>query len=189
MRVPTLAIAAVLSVVASAAMAVVVLRGKEDHPPPPGAPKAVSAADLQSLAADSRRPIYWAGARPGVRYELTRTRRGKSFVRYLPDGVEVGDKRAAFLAVATYPQPRAYPVTERSSRRRGMRSESTAGGGLAVWSRKRPNNVYLAYPGRNQLIEVYSPDAGEGAAPGGRRPGRPVGEVSASEPAPRPLQR
>ena len=189
MRVPTLAIAAVLSLAACAAVAVFYLRGEEADRPPPGAPKVASAAELHSLAADVSRPLFWAGARPGLRYELTRTRRGKSFVRYLPDGVQAGDRRAAFLTVATYPQPRAYPVTEGSSRRRGMVRESTAGGGLAVWSRKRPNSVYLAYPGGNQLIEVFSPDAGEARRLVVAGQVGPVGEVPASEPAPRALRR
>ena len=178
-----------MSLAASAAVAVLVLRGGEESEPPPGAPRAVSAAELQSLADEALQPVYWAGTRPGVRFELTRTRRGKSFVRYLPDGVQVGDKRPAFLTVATYPQPRAYPVTQRSSRRKGMVRESTAGGGLAVWSRRRPNSVYLAYPGRDQLVEVFSPTAGEARRLVVAGQVGPVGEVPASEPAPRSLRR
>ena len=40
-----------------------------------------------------------------------------------------------------------------------MDSRPVPGGGLATWSVKRPNSVYVASPDANRLIEVYDPDA------------------------------
>ena len=34
-------------------------------------------------------------------------------------------------------------------------------GGLATWSEKRPGSVYVAYPGSDLLVEVFSPDSSE----------------------------
>ena len=46
---------------------------------PSGAePTAASVDELKSLARELGHPIYWAGARPGYTYELTRTTRGTS---------------------------------------------------------------------------------------------------------------
>ena len=62
----------------------------------PGTPVTTSLGELQAAADKADAPIYWAGTRPGDRFELTRTRRGKPpHVRYLPPGVKAGDKRAA----------------------------------------------------------------------------------------------
>lgn len=63
--------------------------------------------------------------------------------------------------LAGYPYPRAYAVTDESSSQEGMASATAPAGGLAVWSEKRPSSVYLAYPGSELLVEVYSPKASE----------------------------
>ena len=153
----------------------------------PGTPVTASLGELQAAAGKADAPIYWAGTRPGDRFELTRTKRGRTYVRYLPPGVKAGDKRAAFLTVATYPQRRAYPVTEAASRRRGMVRRSTPGGGLAVWQRRNQRSVYLAYPGSDQLVEVFSPSADDARRLVLAGDVGPIGEVAASEPEPRRL--
>ena len=40
-----------------------------------------------------------------------------------------------------------------------MVSRAAPGGGLAIWSKKRPTSVYLAYPGSDYLVEVFDPSA------------------------------
>lgn len=182
-----LAAAAVLLLAIAIAGATLVLTRDEDGAQV-GVPTLTSADGLLKTAATTRDPIYWAGTRPGTRYELTRTRRHKSFVRYLPDGVDAGDERPGFLTVATYPQSRAYTVAAKSSRRAEMARAATPSGGLATWSRRRPNHVYLAYPGTDQLIEVFSPRGGDARRLVLAGEIGAVGEVSATEPAPRPLQ-
>lgn len=181
------ALAAVVALALTAGAIILLLSGG-DAERPPGTPTEASPAELRTLAEKAAAPIYWAGTRPGKRFELTRTRTGKVFVRYLPPGVMAGDKRPAFLTVATYPQRDAYSVTADSSRKAGMVSKPTPSGGLAVWRRKRPHSVYLAYPGGNQLVEVFSPDAEEAQRLALAGLVGPVSEVRASEPEPRSLK-
>jgi hypothetical protein len=140
--------------------------GGEDEPPAgdsgsePGSRRArssaVSLARLRALRQRTGYDIYWAGPRPGSTYELTRTTDGNTFIRYLPQGVAVGSPRPAYLTVGTYPRQGALRGLRRVARRRGS-AALRVGGGLAVYSRDRPNSVYLAFPGEEVLVEVYDP--------------------------------
>jgi hypothetical protein len=133
------------------------LRG-DDEVPRQGEPTKVSSADLRALARETDHPVYWAGRSRDDSYELTQTRRGAIHVRYLPAATPVGDRRPAFLTVSTYPYARAYSVTSSSAKRPAMASRPAPGGGIAVWSKRQPTNVYLAYPGSGLLVEVFHPD-------------------------------
>ena len=91
---------------------------------------------------------------------MTETENGAVYVRYLPGGARVGDHRPLFTTVATYPMPRAYQQTASSAERKGAVWRNAPGGGIAVWSTRRPSSVYLAYPGSDLLVEVFSPAPG-----------------------------
>ena len=54
--------------------------------------------------------IYWAGPRAKVTYELTVTRGGLVYVRYLTAGAKVGDPRPNFVTVGTYPKANVFTV-------------------------------------------------------------------------------
>ena len=58
--------------------------------------------------------MYWAGPIAGMSYELTKLKDGRIYVRYLPDGVELGDprRRAASeeLGASEQPSVRRYEV-------------------------------------------------------------------------------
>lgn len=147
---------AVTALVVTAAVAgTLSLRGGDERSK--GEPIETTVKQLRATAANADRPIYWAGSGPGTRLELTETKAGKAFVRYLPAGVQAGDRQTSSLTVASYPVPRAYAVAQKSSRKKTMVRARTLGGGLAVWSKTRPSNVYLAYPGSDVLVEVFSP--------------------------------
>jgi len=149
-----LLVAVTALVVAAAVAGTLIMRDEQERAT--GVPVEATVKQLRAAAANASRSIYWAGTGPGTRLELTETKAGKTFVRYLPPGVAVADKHPS-LTVATYPYPRAYAVTDKSSRKKSMVRARTLGGGLAVWSKKRPSNVYLAYPGSDVLVEVFSP--------------------------------
>jgi hypothetical protein len=153
--------AILLVAVGTAAGALLVLPG-EDTPAPDvraGVPILLSADELAAYAETTDAPVYWAGATETGRIELTTTSAG-TFVRYLPPGAAAGtDDRS--LTVATYPLAHAFATATARARGAQMTSERTQRGGLAVWNRARPTSVYLAFPGARQLIEIYSPDAGE----------------------------
>ena len=122
-----------------------------------GAPVAVSAAELATLAAAQDAPVYWAGLLRSRTLELTRTDTG-TFVRYLPAGNAVGGSSRS-LTIATYPVPSAYGTAITRAKGAGMSSSRTANGGLAVWSKAQPTSVYVAFRGVPSLVEVYAPKA------------------------------
>jgi hypothetical protein len=117
-------------------------------------PVALSADGLQTLAAAVPQPIYWAGARRGYLYELTRTTRNDVYIRYLPPGVDAGAKGANYLTVATYPFSDALSALQKVSNGKGI---PIAGGGLALVDESYPNSVHLAYPDVDYQVEVYDP--------------------------------
>lgn len=120
-------------------------------------PEATSADKLRALSVELGHPIYWAGAVPDRTYELTRTSDNRIFIRYLPKGVPVGIRQAAFTIVGTYPVDNAYKVLKGLAKKAGESEFSAPVGGFAVYSTAQPSNVYLAYPGSNVQIEVYDP--------------------------------
>jgi hypothetical protein len=122
----------------------------------PGVPTEASAADLRSLA-DAKEELYWAGSLPARRLELTDTERG-TFVRYLPEEAELGDKRSLYLTVATYELPRAFAIAREAAKRRGAVDRALPGGAIAVWQAATPTSIYFARAGSDRLVEVFDPD-------------------------------
>ena len=119
-------------------------------------PKAASPAALKSLAGSLGHSIYWAGPKKGYTYELNRNPNGSLYIRYLPPGVRVGSSKT-YLSVATYPFVGALAGIQRVAKQKGQRTIKLAGGGLAVYNPKIPNDVHLAFPGSNYQVEVYDP--------------------------------
>jgi hypothetical protein len=123
----------------------------------PIGPVAMSAAALVAFAQALARPIYWAGPTRGDRYELTRTSAGNVFVRYLPPGVQVGDKRPAFTVVGTYPYAGALADLMAVP---NAKRDTIAGGGIVLSTTADPKSVHIAYPGIDFQIEVFDPVPG-----------------------------
>jgi len=121
-----------------------------------GGPEAATLDDLRALAAKLGHPIYWAGERSGTTYELTQTPSGRVYVRYLPDGVAIGDKRP-YLTIATYPLARAFAATKASAKLASSATIKLPNGRLAVYDKANPTNVHLADPGATVQVEVYDP--------------------------------
>ena len=155
-------VAALLVAVAVVAVGLtLLLAGGDDKPQDikAGVPIEVSEDELRSFAGSTDQLVYWAGPLPQTKLELTRNARRDNFVRYLSGGAEKGDKRAEFTTVSTYPYERAFEKTTKAGKGPDMVSRAAPGGGLAIWSTKRPTSVYLAYPGSDDLVEVFDPDA------------------------------
>jgi hypothetical protein len=134
--------------------------GEEPSSRPSHPAAEASSEQLRSFAAAQGHAVYWAGALPGRKVELTEKRGGDVFVRYLSADAPIGDPRREFTTVATYPlRVGAFDVAMSAARKEGMVSRKTRAGGVAVWSRRRPTNVYLAYPASTLLVEVYDPSA------------------------------
>jgi hypothetical protein len=120
-------------------------------------PVGVSAKGLRTLAGAFEQPIYWAGARPGYRYSLRQTADGDFYVRYLPPGVDVGERQRQLLIVATYLEPNAYTELQRRVRQEGGFTIALPRGALAYYPEQTSNSVYLAYPGVQYQVEVFDP--------------------------------
>lgn len=123
-----------------------------------GVSREVSTSELRDFAGSSGRTVYWAGVLRGRRLELSEAR-SNVWVRYLTGDAVVGDGRPAFTTIGTYPFDSSLREVRRRSKVKGMDSRPAPDGGLATWSLKRPNSVYLAFPDSNVLVEVYDPDA------------------------------
>lgn len=124
-----------------------------------GRPSIASVDELQSAAASSRTPFYWAGPRRDTRLELTRARTGAIFIRYLSPEARPGGPKP-FLTIATYPRRNAFTEVRAASRKGTTETIHLAGGGIAVYEPAHPTNVHLAYPGQAYQIEVFAPEAG-----------------------------
>jgi hypothetical protein len=120
---------------------------------------AASVSQLRALSVALGHPIYWAGPRSGVTYELTRAPGGHVFVRYLPSGAEIGNDRP-YLTIGTYPVNNAFALTKALSNEASSVRVAVGNGGVAFYARARPTNVYLSYPGSNIQVEVFDPTAG-----------------------------
>jgi hypothetical protein len=125
--------------------------------PAGGGVRIVSAAALASFARSSKSPVYWAGPRAGVDYELTTTPQKQVFVRYLPAGTKPGAKVTA-LTVASYPTADAFSRTKAISSAAASVEVPVTGGGIAFYSKTAPTSVYLAYPSSSVQIEVFDPN-------------------------------
>jgi len=150
----------VLAIVAGVVAWVVVDRGGSSSSTTAGPvataiqPVALSASGLRTLAGAVSQPIYWAGPKPGYRYELTRTTAGRIYIRYLPAGVKAGAPGANYLIVATYPYPNALNALKAVAHGAQI---SVAGGGIALVDKTHSTSVHVAFPGVAYQVEVYDP--------------------------------
>jgi hypothetical protein len=104
-------------------------------------------------------PVYWAGPRLGVEYEVERLP-GRTYVRYLPKGEEPESKKP-FLTVGSYEEPGALASTRKLGQEPGAILVKIAGGGSAYAEGPQATSAYMAFPGVAVQIEVYDPHAGK----------------------------
>ncbi len=119
-------------------------------------PVAVTPSQLRSLAHSAGHPIFWAGAFNGT-YELTTIADGRTYVRYLPPGIPVGDS-SLHLTVGTYVRTTPpYAAVQAAAVSKHAAISHLKDGELAVAYRTRPQSVYLVFPGALYEVEVYDP--------------------------------
>jgi hypothetical protein len=156
---PTVRIGAVVGLAFIAGVvAWLVLRGDETSIHEKRAPAhAVSTRELAVLPSEVHHPVYWAGPRSAITYELTQTTDGRIFIRYLPAGVAVGTNDPKYLTIGTYPVKNAQAAVRAIAKRVGVTPVALTGGGVAVQDAKHPTSVYLAYPRSAYQVEVFDP--------------------------------
>lgn len=126
-------------------------------------PVKASVDALRKVASVVDHPVYWATGQTPATYELTQTADGRIYIRYLPEGVALGDPRPSFLTVGTYPQAGAFAALRRASTRPGAFVAKLPGGGLMVSQKATPNSVFFATPKSPVLVEVFDPTANRAA--------------------------
>lgn len=147
-----------------------------------------SLRELAALPQTVHHPVYWAGPKPGMTYELSRTKDGRLYIRYLPPSVDVGTAKPNYLTIGTYPQPHAFATLRTTAKKQGSRTIKLPGGGLAFQYRSKPTSVYLAFPRSNYQIEVFDPSAARAwrlvssglVKPVGTPPQTPIGAKAAT---------
>ena len=121
-------------------------------------PRAVTVQQLRALERTLGHPVFWVGARGAVTYELTETKDGRIYIRYLPRGSQAGDQRP-YTTVGTYPVPDAVEAVKAIAKKTDARTLSVAGGGIAAVDPAHPTSVYVAFPDSSFQIEVFDPSA------------------------------
>lgn len=105
-------------------------------------------------------PVYWAGPRVDVEYEVSRSSTDRTYIRYLPEGEEAGTEKP-FLTVASYQQPDAIAQVKELGQEPGAILVQVAGGGAAYAEGPDATSAYLAFPGVDTQVEVFDPEAGQ----------------------------
>ena len=113
---------------------------------------------LAGVSATVGHDVYGVAAPAGTRPEVTRGSTGEVWVRYLSGDAKLGDSRADYLTVGTYPRADALAAAKAAAEGKQSRSAELPDGGIMLWSLDRPESVYAAGPGSDLLVEVYSPD-------------------------------
>ncbi len=104
-------------------------------------------------------PVYWAGPRLGMEYEVSR-QEDRTFVRYLPKGEEAESERK-LLTVGSYKDSKALAGIRESGQEAGAILVQIDGGGSAYAEGVDATSAYMAFPGVNTQVEVFDPKPGE----------------------------
>jgi hypothetical protein len=120
--------------------------------------RATTHAELRTLAASVRHPIFWAGPRPGFTYEFQKLNDGSIHIRYLPSGTELGTDKP-YLTVATYPFVNTYSALK-NLKGKNIVFIRIPRGGIAEYKKQNPLDLHAAYPGVDYQIEVFDPTPG-----------------------------
>ena len=138
--------------------AITLTRDEAPALPAAGKPAPLTAEVLAGVAGAVGHDVYGVAAPAGTRPEVTRSSTGEVWVRYLSGDAKLGDSRADYLTVGTYPRTDALAAAEAAAEGEQSRSQKLPDGGIMLWSLQRPESVYAASPGSDLLVEVYSPD-------------------------------
>jgi hypothetical protein len=125
--------------------------------PPAGKPAVLTDKALAAVEAVVGHEIYGIATPAGATSEITRAASGEVWVRYLVGDAKIGDRRADYLTIGTYPRADALAAAKVAAKGEQSRSAELPDGGVMLWSLERPESVYAASPGSDLLVEVYSP--------------------------------
>ena len=104
-------------------------------------------------------------------------------MRYLPPGAKIGNRRADYTIVGTYPKPNALSVLQDLAKQPNEKSVPAPGGGIAVYSTGRPDERLRRLSRLRRADRGLRPVRDAGAAP------RDVGARSAHQVTAGPVPR
>lgn len=146
-----------------AALVVVLVVVLTDGGPTRAEPEEAGLAKLRVAAEEAGFPVYWAGEMGGFQYELSRTKDGSVYVRYVPDGTPIGDQRPDFLTIGSYPVANAPAELRKEAKKVDAPLEHLGAKGLTYTDPANPTSVYLTFRDADFEIEVYDPDPARAA--------------------------
>ena len=144
---------------------------------------AVSIEQIASLASSVDHPVFWVGPRAGYTYELTRSANGAIFIRYLPQGVDVGASEP-YLTVATYPFAGAFPALQAVAKQSGSTPVKISNAGIAESSRSTRTRKASTSPIRASTIRSRSTTLHPAAASAAARQLAAFGSLAAGPATP-----
>lgn len=123
-------------------------------------PVLATAAALQTFAGALDHPVYWVRDETPGKYELTQADQ-RTYIRYLPSNVDIGDPGSDFLTVGTYARTDAAESVSQAAAAAGSTSGRMTDGTLVVVRADQPKSAFFAVPKLPYLVEVFSPTPGQ----------------------------
>ena len=120
---------------------------------------ALTQKQLVELLAKNEVIGYWVGPEKDYLYALTITDEKQVFIKYLPGGKGLGDESPTYRIVATYPEAGAYDITRAAGTQSNSVSFVNEDGAAIYYSKDRATNVYVAYSGVPNQIELFDSNA------------------------------
>ncbi len=122
----------------------------------PFGPVLVNQLELANVHRTVKHSVYWAGALANSSYELTITKNGSVYVRYLAAGVAAGSTEES-LTIGSYAKTGAYELLQSWGKKAGAIALKDKGGALVVRQSANAKNTYFAFKNSPLLVEVFSP--------------------------------
>ncbi|MEI8066672.1 MAG: hypothetical protein WCH42_04995 [Actinomycetes bacterium] len=122
----------------------------------PFGPALVNQLELSNVHTTVKHSVYWAGTIANSSYELTITKSGSVYVRYLAAGVTAGSPEAS-LTIGSYPKTGAFEQLQTWGKAAGALTVKDKGGALVYRQTATSKNAYFAFKNSALLVEVFSP--------------------------------
>ena len=122
---------------------------------------ALTESEMKAVVKKIGVPVYWAGPMKGAKYTVASQDGSQVYIRYLPDGKVPSKNLPNYRVIGTYKLQNAFAATQKAGTSLANGLGFTNGDGAAVYYNKATTtNVYMAFPNKDQQIEIFDPTAG-----------------------------
>lgn len=122
---------------------------------------AMTASELEGLAAKKDLEIYWGGPRPGYQYTVDASNRDALLLRYIKLDSKSSDFISNSRVIATYRSKDAFANSVAAAARPENTGFRNPDGSVVFYAKAKNTAVYLAFPKKKVQIEIYDPIAGQ----------------------------